>query len=416
MKILWIVNIVMPDLAEHIGIPIAASGSWMVDLSHGIAMNENNKLAIACVHGKEFRKIVLGNITYYMLPGTGKDMLFYSKKVEKHWRNVYEDFEPDIVHIHGTEYSHGLSFLRKYPNIPSIINIQGVLNKIKDVDFADVPLRHYIFGRTIKQWLKMNGEIEMHFIHKKNAQYESEMFLRVDAVNGVGMWDNAIAKSINPSLKTYAIQYNLRDEFYSSRKWDIEKINRHTIFTNPGGIPLKGLHMLIKACALLKDKYPDIKIYVPGMNGINGNVIVTGAYSRYLNKLIKQLGMQGKIEFLGKQTCSQMIENSLKSHVAVIPSSIEGTSLILRESMFLGVPSIASFRGGMAEYVSNGVDGFLYDFPEYTSLAEYIDRLFSNDELCKKLSENAIKKGELAHARKSNVEAHEQMYIEVLNK
>lgn len=416
MKILWIVNIVMPNLAEHIGVPVAASGSWMVDISHQLAKNNDNKLAIACVYGKEFKKIELGNITYYILPGNGKDMLFYSKKVAKFWKDVYEDFRPDIVHIHGTEYSHGLSFLRKYPNVPSVINIQGVINRIKDVDFAGIPLRHFVFGRTLKQWFKMNGEIEMHFVHKKNANYEKEMFSRVDAISGVGMWDTTIARSINPSLKTYIIQYNLRDEFYSSRKWDMEKINRYTIFTNPGGVPLKGLHMLIKACALLKEKYPDIKICVPGMNGINGNVVVTSAYSKYLNKLIKQLGMESKIEFLGKQTCSQMIENSLNAHIVVVPSAIEGASLILRESMFLGIPSIASFRGGMAEFISNGKDGYLYDFPEYTNLAEYIDRLFSDDNICKTFSLNAIKKCEEAHARKVNVEAYEKMYYEILKK
>lgn len=416
MKILWIVNIVMPQLAEYMGVPVAASGSWLVDISHALAENQDNKLAIACVYGNQFKKIEIGNTVYYVLPGNGRDMLFYSKKVAKQWQMVYDDFKPDIVHVHGTEYSHGLSFLRKYPDVPSVISIQGILNRIKDVDFGNIQLRHFIFGRTLKQWLKMNGEIELHFIHKKNAKHEKEMFSRVDAVNGVNIWDTSIAKSINPKLKVYKIDYNLREEFYTSRKWDIKKINRHTIFTNPGGVPLKGLHMLIKACALLKDKYPDIKIRVPGMNGVNGNVCVTGAYSKYLNKLIKQLGMQGKIEFLGKQTGSQMMENCLNAHITVIPSAIEGTSLILRESMFLGVPCIASFRGGMAEYISSGNDGFSYDFPEYTILAEYIDKLFGDDELCKTLSRNAIEKSELAHERKSNALAYEQMYKEVLNK
>lgn len=415
MRVLWIVNIVMPELAEHIGVPVAASGSWLVDISHGLSQNSENKIAVACVYGNEYKKIELNNKTYYLIPGNGKDMLFYSKRVEKHWKYVYEDFKPDIVHIHGTEYSHGLSFMRKYPSVPSVISIQGILNRIKDVDFGGIPWHHFLFGKTLKQWLRMNGELENHFMHKKNAKYEKEMFARAKAVNGVNVWDTSIAKSINPNLKVYRIEYNLRDEFYSSPKWDLSKAEKHTIFTNPAGTPLKGLHMLIRAAALLKSEYPNIKIKVPGMSGNGGNVTVTGAYSKYLHKLIKNLGMENHIEFLGKQTGEQMIDNVLNSHITVIPSAIEGTSLILREAMFLGAPCVAAFRGGMADFISDKVDGFLYDYPEYTVLAERIYALFEDDKLCAEISAMAIKKAEKAHERKENVIAYEKMYIEILN-
>ena len=416
MKVLWIVNIVMPKLADSIGAPLAASGSWLIDISDGLSKREDTEIAIACVHGKEFRRIELDGVTYYLLPGTGRNMLFYTKKYEGLWAQINAEFKPDLVHIHGTEYSHGLSFMRACPDVPTIISIQGVMNRIKDVDFAEIPLRHYIFGRTLSQWLHFNGEIELHRIHKKNAKYEREMFSRALAVNGVNTWDTSIAKSINPSLKTYRLEYNLRDEFYTAEKWDIEKANRHTIFTNPGGAPLKGLHILVRAAALLKEKYPDIKIRVPGMSGVGGNVRVTGAYSRYLNKLIKSSGMEGHIEFLGKQTGVQMMENARSSHITVVPSAIEGTSLVLRESMFLGVPCIASFRGGIPDFVSDKVDGFLYDFPEYSYLAARIDELFSDDELCRRISAAAIEKTERAHARKENVSAYVDMYKDVLEK
>lgn len=416
MRILWIVNIVMPELAEHIGIPTAASGSWLVDISDGLSKEENVEIAVAAVYGEEFKKYELGSKTYYLIPGSGRDMYIYSKKVEKEWHKVYEDFKPDLVHIHGTEYSHGLSFMRKYPHLPSIISIQGVLNRIKDVDFGGVPLRYYIFGRTIRQWLKMNGELESHMLNRINSRNEREMFSRANAVNGVTVWDTSIAKTFNTSLDVYTIEYNLRDEYYNAEKWDIQNIERYTIFTNPSGTPLKGLHKLVEAAALLKDKYPDIKIKVPGMAGKNGNVIATTAYTRYLYKLIKTLGMEGHIEFLGKQTTEQMIENARTSHITVIPSAIEGASLVLREAMFLGCPCISSFRGGMADFITDKVDGFVYDFPEHTVLAARIEQLFESDELCKTISENGMKKAEKAHERKNNVSAYVDMYEQTLKK
>ena len=416
MRILWIVNIVMPELAEHIGVPIAASGSWLIDLSDGLSKVENVEIAIAAVYGNEFKKYKLGEKTYYLIPGNGKDMYLYSKCVEKNWYKVYDDFKPDLVHIHGTEYSHGLSFMRKYPNIPSIISIQGILNRIKDVDFADVPLKNYILGRTFNQWIKMNGEIEKHFLNRINAKREREMLSRANAINGVTVWDTSIAKTINPKLAVYTIEYNLRDEYYNSGKWNIANIERHTIFTNPSGTPLKGLHKLIEAAALLKDKYPDIKIKVPGLSGKDGNVVVKTAYTKYLYKLIAKLGMKGHVEFLGQQTAEQMIINAKKAHITVVPSAIEGASLVLREAMFLGCPCISSFRGGMADFISDKVDGFIYDFPEHSILATRISELFESDELCNAFSKNAIKKAKKAHERKNNVQAYINMYSETLGK
>lgn len=345
MRILWITNMVMPDLADHLGVQTSSSGTWMIDISKMLSTQVDCDLAIACVHGDSYCKENVKGITYYLLPGTGKNMLFYTKKYESIWRKINDDFRPDLVHLHGTEYSHGLAFLRGCPNVPAVVSIQGILNRIKDVDFGELPLRYFIFGRTLQQNIHMNGEIEMHFIHKRNAKYETEILQRVQYINAVNTWDSSTCKAINPKLKVFRIEYNLREELYSSPKWECNKAEKHSIFTNPGGTPLKGVHQLIKAVALLKNQYPDIKLRIPGM-GQNGRLIVNSAYAKYVDKLIKKHGLENNIVFLGRQSGKEMCQNMLKSRITVIPSAIEGTSLILREAMYLGCPVIASFRGG----------------------------------------------------------------------
>ncbi len=413
MKILWIVNMVMPELAEHLNVQTSSSGTWMIDISKMLSSQPDVDLAIACVHGNTYKKETVNGITYYMLPGTGKNMLFYTKKYEEMWKTVNDDFKPDLVHLHGTEYSHGLSFLRSCPDVPAVVSIQGILNRIKDVDFGGLPLRNFIFGRSLKQMLRMNGEIELHNLHKKNAKYETEILKRVQYVNAVNTWDSSLCLAINPALKVFMLEYNLREELYNSSKWDINKAEKHTIFTNPGGTPLKGVHNLIEAVALLKNKYPHIKLLIPGM-GSNGKLVVNSAYSKYISKLINKYELQNNIEFLGRQTGTQMCENMLKSRITVVPSAIEGTSLILREAMYLGCPVVASFRGGMADFIDDKTDGFLYDYQEYPYLAQRIEQLFANDDLCNTFSVNAIKKAEKAHDRQKNTNDYIMMYREIL--
>ena len=214
MNIMWIVNMVMPELAEHLNIQTGSSGTWMIDISKMLSNRSDVNFISLRLMGNTYKVEKVNNITYYMLPGNGKNMLFYTKKYETLWKKINSEFKPDIVHLHGTEYSHGLSFLRACPNVKAVVSIQGILNRIKDVDFGEIPIRYFIFGRTLHQNLHLNGEIEMHFIHKKNAKYEKEILQRVQYVNAVNAWDSSLCKAINPKIKVFKIEYNLRDELY----------------------------------------------------------------------------------------------------------------------------------------------------------------------------------------------------------
>ena len=89
MRILWIVNLVMPELAEHLGIQTSASGTWLFDMAERLSADDRIELAVACVHGSRFEKVTIGSTAYYMLPGTGRNMLFYTKKYPYPWNGVF---------------------------------------------------------------------------------------------------------------------------------------------------------------------------------------------------------------------------------------------------------------------------------------------------------------------------------------
>ena len=417
MRILWIVNMVLPPLAEHLNINTGSSGTWMFDIADRLAADERIDFAVACVHGSEYRKIETKGTVYYCIPGGGKQMMFYQKKFAAYWKKIVEDFQPDIVNIHGTEYTHAVSFLRTFPKIKTVISLQGVLTRIKDKDFGGLSKAKIFKYKTLKEWLRFNGIYENHLLHVKNAKYEREMLRRVKYCMVVDDWHRSMGYLINPNLQFFEVHYNLRQPFYESRKWNIASMHRHEISTNPGGTALKGIHNLLKAVAIVKRTYPDVKVKVPGMCGDkNGELIATSGYSKYLKKLIEELGIKENVVFLGAQTTEQMLENMLYSHVQVVPSCIEGPSLVLHEGMHLGVPSIASFRGGMAAFVDDKVNAFLYDFDEYQYLALRILQIFENDALAQKLSANAIVKSEENHDRNRNYQAYLAMYREIVRK
>ena len=111
--------------------------------------------------------------------------------------------------------------------------------------------------------------------------------------------------------------------------------------------------------------------------GCDGKLVVKNGYSKYISKLINKLDISSNVSFLSYQTPSEMCSNMLNANVVVIPSAIEGTSLILREAMYLGCPCVVSLRGGMANYISNGVNAFGYEYNDYQKLADIIKNVFS---------------------------------------
>ena len=76
MKILWCVNILLPDAAKAVGASQTPFGGWMVSLSSNLAKIDGIKLAIATFYsGSELKKLEINNIIYYLIPGGTKAML-----------------------------------------------------------------------------------------------------------------------------------------------------------------------------------------------------------------------------------------------------------------------------------------------------------------------------------------------------
>ena len=90
MRVLWITNIPMPEISNHIGLKRNIGGGWMESSAKRIVQSDDNiQLAIACCEGKEFIKQKIGSIVYYVLPAK-KSNTRYNKSLED-YKNLYQD-------------------------------------------------------------------------------------------------------------------------------------------------------------------------------------------------------------------------------------------------------------------------------------------------------------------------------------
>ena len=228
---------------------------------------------------------------------------------------------------------------------------------------------------------------------------------------GVVVLDCTNITKTNPEAHYIQINYNLREEFYRAKKWSGKDCIPYTVFTGAGTYPLKGLHKLVDALAIVKERYPQVKLQVPG-NHIHYQE--SSGYERYLHRKIKKLNLSEQVEFLGRKSAEEMAQCLQKANVYAFPSAYDTDSLSLCEAQMIGTPIVASRTGGSPYLVEDGHSGFCYDYEDHHKLAELICRLFEDQALCRQISENEIRQAEQRHAREENVQKLMQTYQQLL--
>ncbi len=416
MKILWIVNTIFPEVADELKIPRGLSGGRLLDLAEGISKGDRVEQAIASIYaGSTLQELHFGRKTFFLIPGGGKKKMFYSSSNAIYWKRIEEQFRPDLVHLHGTEYSHGLVYMDTFPDKRYLLTIQGIIGSISREFNANLTLGQKLKYRTLKENLHLNGMIEKEILFNKNVKYEKRIIQGVKYATGRTFWDEAILKSMNEDLQYFRVFYNLREEFYAAKKWAVDQIDRYTIYGSTAAqAPLKGGHVVLKAIAIVKRKYPQVKIrfLMPGSK--NGSLPINSGYQKYIRDLIEHYDVAEQVEFIPSQNASGVISYMQRSHCAVIPSAMENASSTLREAMHIGVPCIAAYRGGMTDLIEDGKDGYYFDFEESAFLAHRIINIFDNDELAGALSKAAIAKAEKWHDRAKNIGDMIRVYDKIL--
>lgn len=419
MRILWIVNTIFPYPAEKLGISKTALGGWLNGLADKLKEHEQLNFAIATVYnGKEILEYNDGKIQYYLIPGA--PALKYNNKLEIYWKEVKERFNPDLVHIHGTEYAHGLAFMNANPDVKSVVSIQGLVSKIEKVYYANMAMGDIIKNITLRDVIKNDNLIQQKNKFAQRGKNEIEIIKKADAIIGRTTWDYSNCKEINSNIIYYKANEIIREEFYETEKWNINKIERHSIYLSQGSYPIKGLHILLSAIRQLKEeKYNDIKLYVSGSNFVKYDTIkeklkISG-YGIYIRKMIKKYRLENNVIFTGDLTVTEVIKMLQTVNVVVLTSIIENESNSISEASMLGVPVVCSYVGGIVDRIENEVNGLLYPFTEEAMLANNIKKIFDDDILANKISKNSIKKYQEILNREKNVQAIIEIYKELKN-
>ena len=141
----------------------------------------------------------------------------------------------------------------------------------------------------------------------------------------------------------------------------------------------KGVKYLIHAI-----KRKDIKLVIVG----------DGPLRKALETEAEQC--EGEITLFGKKNQEELPEIMASADIFVAPSitaedgDTEGVPVSIIEAMASGTPVISTYSGGIADLITDGVNGILVAEKDSDGLTEKINLLLQNKELTEKIRKNAL--------------------------
>ena len=423
MKVLWITGMKVPFFKDNkIDTNVAGSGGWITSTIKAVsnlydvlddAADDDDADDDADDDVAEFTVISISPDYKYESKKSGKiTVIHVGEKVTNFFginrlkiriQETINCFNPDIVDVQGIEFNFAYIIKDITLNCPVIYTLQGLPSELGKVYNLGIPLSTLVFGRTISDNLRLKGLLEHQYIMNLRGKKSIEVLKSAKYVTGRTSWDCANVYKYNPKLKYYHVDRLLRDEFYTSSQWNFENVKKHSIFTIQGDAPYKGIHILLEAIAILKSKYPDIKLTIPGYAKDKEKISQRNGYTKYLMYIIQHMGIKDCVQFSGPLNATQMIDKLLNSHLFILPSILENSPNSLAEAQILGVPCVATFAGGTIDYIKNENYGLLYNCLDSAMCAKQIERLFSDECLAKKISCNGKELALLRHNKSVNI-------------
>ena len=164
--------------------------------------------------------------------------------------------------------------------------------------------------------------------------------------------------------------YGLDYSAIESRSWEAKE---NLILFVGGDYFRKGIHRLLRALPLVREKVPDARLMV-----IGNDYGYVKAFARFLARGLP-------VEFVYGMPRAELYKTYGKAKAFVMPSEIEAIPLVSSEATMAGVPPILSDAGGNPEIVLDGTTGFTVPLDDYALLAERIVSCLTDRELSERL-------------------------------
>lgn len=256
----------------------------------------------------------------------------------------------DIIHDNQC-LSPGILRLQKM-GLPLVTTIHHPITHDRDIALAHED--HWGMRLLLKRWhyfLTMQAKVARALTHIVTVSEQAKL-------------DIAVAFNV-PQQRIHVVPNGVdTDEFKPMP--EIDRSPHQLITTASADQPLKGTTHLISAFAMLRAKFPQLRLTLIGKPKPGGAT----------QQLIDKHRLSPWIEFCHGITTEELVTLYAKATIAVVPSQYEGFGLPAAEAMACATPVVASNGGALPEVVGNA--GVIVPKGDATALAGAIESLLTD--------------------------------------
>jgi glycosyltransferase involved in cell wall biosynthesis len=144
--------------------------------------------------------------------------------------------------------------------------------------------------------------------------------------------------------------------------------------------PTKGQDRVIAAVARLADAHPRLRLVLVGNGSFSSapsglGLSKSGNWRSHLEETARSLGIAERVTFTGHVSQAELDGLYERCAFSVLPSVYEGFGLVVIESWLHHKPAIVTDRAGVAELITDGENGLLFDPEDPAALERKMRRL-----------------------------------------
>ncbi len=256
------------------------------------------------------------------LKGVGVDVAAFFRTYPFLWPHV----EGELIHL--THRSQTTLLTRK-PSIPVVVTVHDIIH----YQYRDDPEMH-IYRHGPHRWI---DAIAIQAMRRADALIASSEYTRQALIDIVKVPADRVHR-VYLGVDTARFRpVSVPPQFYQRYRLDPQA--RYVLHVSTEE-PRKDVPSLIRAFALLRRDFPDVKLIKAG----------TPLYPRdQLLELIRQLKLEDAVIFIDRVSDEDLVALYNIARLSVMPSLAEGFGFPVLESMACGTPVVSSTGGSLAE-------------------------------------------------------------------
>ena len=315
-------------------------------------------------------------------------------------KKVLKDFQPDVIHLQTAE-TIALAvmwYVKKYqvPLVstghayPDNVTDQLKILKPKFIKKASNAMLRAYMASFLKhaEYATMPTEMAIEDLIPKNRKHFK---VTVEALsNGVDLSEFYPKKPDVRVLKKYRLDNDKRKLLYIGRVDPEKSIDK----------VIRAFFELLKLSGSKAEKFELV-------------IVGDGTDLANLKKLVRDLGIESRVRFLGRVMPPELIEIYRAGEMFVTASETETQGIVLIEAAAVGLPLVAVDAGAVSELCRNKLNGELCQPGDISGMAEAMRRIVSDAKLAKKYQMASI---EIAkkHDLKRTIARFEEIYKQAI--